>query len=571
MELLLQQLNEYKNNIYSLANHYHLHIGYHSNLPLLVLNYHVVASPKDHPVVNICRGLVLEYKKIDETDLQFISIVAKGFNRFFYYSEHTQIINSTVETIQAYDKVDGTYMLLFYFNGQWIMCTRHNFSEDYVVPNEVTYEQLFVKTSGFSNMDDFQKFCNAYCDIHTTYLFELCSMLNRIITPYETPKLYLLGFIKYENNEWKENYKNVDEVMSMVNKLQCNGLKISSVPHRLFDNWKSLNIEMNHLTINDPLFEGFVCYTNNIERFKFKNPIYQLFHRLKYRGWHTANAAILLPWLTHLDTFLPLIPVPQYELEYISQIIQDLKSNLEIGYNSLANTWSKYEESNDSHSLFHDHPLKALLYTKLKFPELELKDIWNNPKFDKLKLNYITGLQSSSKDYCKLNLLDFKQPHNNDTNGLAEIHPIIDEKSNKFIVHCYCSHKMNYIRLKRNRTIPKACFCGHLTGLTKTYFIGTKLWVCENEKYCPGTMESRPDGSPLGIPASPFCKQLRLMSHELINRLINQNLWSYNKINLELGSLLKLSPQNMHMAQLGISECLRCIQHLQSLTEGVTV
>jgi hypothetical protein len=51
----------------------------HPNLPLVILDYSQIDSPKLHPIVRECRGLILNYDSK--------KLVAKSFNRFFFFVE----------------------------------------------------------------------------------------------------------------------------------------------------------------------------------------------------------------------------------------------------------------------------------------------------------------------------------------------------------------------------------------------------------------------------------------------------------------------------------------------------
>ena len=85
----------------------------HDTLPLAIVNYDQIASPKTHPVVRECRGLVLN------TDT--LEVVARGFNRFFNWGEvadEMPLFDFSDFVVQ--EKVDGSFVLLFYFAGRWL-------------------------------------------------------------------------------------------------------------------------------------------------------------------------------------------------------------------------------------------------------------------------------------------------------------------------------------------------------------------------------------------------------------------------------------------------------------------
>jgi hypothetical protein len=56
-----------------------IEINRHDTLPLAILNYNQIKSPKKHPIVLECRGLVLE--------IETWKIIARSFPRFFNFGE----------------------------------------------------------------------------------------------------------------------------------------------------------------------------------------------------------------------------------------------------------------------------------------------------------------------------------------------------------------------------------------------------------------------------------------------------------------------------------------------------
>jgi tRNA splicing ligase len=90
-------------------------------------------SPDSNKVVNECRGLVLQVAEESGCQL-FVRIVAKGFDRFDNVDksmgEHNNSPFDFSHPFEATSKEDGTYILLFNFDGNCHFSTRHNFGED---------------------------------------------------------------------------------------------------------------------------------------------------------------------------------------------------------------------------------------------------------------------------------------------------------------------------------------------------------------------------------------------------------------------------------------------------------
>lgn len=75
--------------------------------PLVILNYDQIESPKTHPVVRECRGLVLEKDTWN--------VVARAFTRFFNYGETDCQFDWSKFT--ATTKEDGSLLLLYRYAG----------------------------------------------------------------------------------------------------------------------------------------------------------------------------------------------------------------------------------------------------------------------------------------------------------------------------------------------------------------------------------------------------------------------------------------------------------------------
>jgi hypothetical protein len=76
------QVQEYLHSGKSWANltdELGIKVVFHPSLPLVTVNYDQIESPKTHPIVRECRGLVLHRQTFD--------LVARSFPRFFNWGE----------------------------------------------------------------------------------------------------------------------------------------------------------------------------------------------------------------------------------------------------------------------------------------------------------------------------------------------------------------------------------------------------------------------------------------------------------------------------------------------------
>lgn len=97
----------------------------HKALPLIIWNYTQATQYEgkwDDITLN-CRGTV--------TDTEG-NIVAKGFKKFFNFEENRTTIPEDLSGTRIYDKVDGSYIQLFYYRNQWIINSKGSFYSDHV-------------------------------------------------------------------------------------------------------------------------------------------------------------------------------------------------------------------------------------------------------------------------------------------------------------------------------------------------------------------------------------------------------------------------------------------------------
>jgi len=145
----------------------------HPSLPLYIWNYTRTCqydSKWDDITLN-CRALVTDNNG---------NIVARGFKKFFNLEElkPEEIPN---EPFEVFEKLDGSLILAFQYNNNWIICSRGSFTSDYAIEAE----KLFYELKYDEKLDN---------EGHT-YIFEYCSHWNRIVVNYDKERLVLLGLI----------------------------------------------------------------------------------------------------------------------------------------------------------------------------------------------------------------------------------------------------------------------------------------------------------------------------------------------------------------------------------------
>lgn len=155
----------------------------HPTLPLIIWNY----SPKTQyeklwdDLTLMCRGLVTD------TDG---NIVARSFNKFFNLEEEKNIPN---EPYEIYEKLDGSLIILFWYNNKLIVSSKGSFVSDHAIQAKRIISNYDLSVLDFSK----------------TYCFELVAPWNRIVCSYPKEELFLLAkFDRFGQEYSVDNYNN---------------------------------------------------------------------------------------------------------------------------------------------------------------------------------------------------------------------------------------------------------------------------------------------------------------------------------------------------------------------------
>jgi len=261
---------------------------------LYVFNYCQIESPKTHPVVMECRGLVL---KNDFTP------VCRPFDRFFNLGEALDITGRfDVSESIVYEKVDGSLVKLYFHNGEWCVGTRGTaFAESENYTGEY-FKDLIAKAFGF----DFVYNLNYSLQLmdlpkNLTFIFEYTSPNNRIVTPYKEDKMYLLGC---RDTLTGEEFKSA--ALSWAQIMQKAGLNVHLPKTYQFSSNEEMREFANSL---GDLQEGFVAHDlkNNI-RVKLKADQYVAIHRLRGECLPTPKRIMGLVVTNETEEYLAYFP-----------------------------------------------------------------------------------------------------------------------------------------------------------------------------------------------------------------------------------------------------------------------
>lgn len=225
----------------------------HLTFPNLVqLKYNQIASPMAEPIVQECRGLILD----EEMDWQ---VIAWPFKKFFNYGEplapaidwHTAVVQ---------EKLDGSLCILYHYDNKWRVATSGTPDASGMVHGtSFTFEDLFWNTF------ERERFMHPHPTfMGSTFMFELTSPFNRVVVPHATPHLRLIGV--------RSVYSGIETPIR---------LRPSYNPVREFK-LNSLEGILESFKEMDPLAqEGYVVVDACYNRVKVKHPGYVALHHLR--------------------------------------------------------------------------------------------------------------------------------------------------------------------------------------------------------------------------------------------------------------------------------------------------
>lgn len=206
---------------------------------LIIWNYTPLCQYDAHwnETTLLCRGLVTDYD---------MNIVARGLPKFFNYEEQRTNIPSDLSDIAVYEKMDGSYIQLFNYKGEWKVMSKGSFISEQAEWAKELFETKYPK--------------HTELDKSLTYCFELIHPQNRIVVDYGDSKELI--FITAFDTSGKEYDVNI------------NDYGISECNQILSDfNYESLKKDHDNA-------EGWVVRFSNGERCKIKFEEYKRLHRI---------------------------------------------------------------------------------------------------------------------------------------------------------------------------------------------------------------------------------------------------------------------------------------------------
>jgi RNA ligase len=314
-----------------LAEQFGIKSKYHHRFPNLVgLNYDQIESPKTHPIVQECRGLIL-----DATN--HWQIVSYPYRRFFNAGEDGAD-KIDWNSARCYDKCDGSLCILYFYANQWQVATRGTpDASGQVNQFGFSFADLFWQT--WKELDYQMPQKTDLC-----YMFELMTPFNRIIVQHTKNQLLLHG---------ARNLRSLQELDPIAIASTHNWQAVSTYPMQTLD-----QILKAAAALEPMQAEGYIICDRTFNRVKVKSPAYVAVAHLKSGLSNRRLLEILLA--NESEEFL--LHFPEWTQPY--EQIKDKLNRLTLEMEEIYQTYQHLESQKDFAIAIKHHPLSNILFQR---------------------------------------------------------------------------------------------------------------------------------------------------------------------------------------------------------------
>lgn len=277
---------------------------------LYVLNYDQINSPKAHPIVMECRGLIIDHS---------FNIVSRSLNRFFNLGEQpdTQVHLDWTKA-ECAEKVDGSLIKIYNWKGIWYCSTRGTAFAESNCNFGDSFKSLIFKALDCDDEIEFQHLCNLWLDSDWTYILELTCRENRVVKSYDGYTLHYLASRHNQSGEFSDEYEK--QAALMIGAREINTFKFSSVDD-------CINTA-KHLP---DLEEGYVVYQDGKPVCKVKSPAYVAVHHIRGEGL-SPKRIMQLVLINEQDEYLNYFPEDEKFFTPYAEALEKLRSDIVVVY-----------------------------------------------------------------------------------------------------------------------------------------------------------------------------------------------------------------------------------------------
>lgn len=242
---------------------------------LAVLNYDQLESPRFHPIVRECRGLII--------NTRYLHVISRTFPRFFNFNEDPNEVFDFDDIKRVEEKADGSLMSVYHYRASWHVASRGTAFAESTTATGLTLKEIFEEAIG----TDVNSFMAGFSP-EFNHVFELCSLHNKVVKIYEKPVVYYLTRFHVKSGaEYHHHAKST--VDNIWNDSNYNGVDSKKILLPKIYELKSVDEIVESFRNIPATDEGYVLVDGNGNRLKIKNPAYIDLHHLKGNGELTPN------------------------------------------------------------------------------------------------------------------------------------------------------------------------------------------------------------------------------------------------------------------------------------------
>ena len=256
--LKVQEYLRKGNSLESLTQNLGINVRRHQKYPnLVLLKYNMISSPMTNPIVQECRGLILDEK--DDWKLRSLA-----FTKFFNLDEDSKLPDFDFNDFKVMDKLDGSLIQIYWYDFAWQIATSGTPDAlGSVGPHDISFRDLVLKIIKDQDPDLLSRLHANRC-----YAFELCAPENQVVVYHKERKLILIGCRDLVTGQELNIWNQVPEVDNEFKVKFVDGFNIEAVRQMV-------------QTLNGNEAEGYVIMDKNFNRIKIKNDTYVLMSRSK--------------------------------------------------------------------------------------------------------------------------------------------------------------------------------------------------------------------------------------------------------------------------------------------------
>ena len=269
----------------------------------VVLNYHMIDSPKRHDITVECRGLILRkpafWKGVKTAGWK---VLARSFDRFFNYGEcgpsYQGYQNSLLHRpdVIFLEKLDGSLMNIHHDGVRWNVSSRGMAFAEGPTPQDNTFKDVFERALGCTVEERFRD-----AEKNRSYVFELTSPETRVVKPYKQDEVTMLAVRSLEGDCREYTWPEVEAIAREM------GFK---VPKKY--TFYTMKEVLESLKALPELDEGYVARLDmkdgSVFRVKVKNPKYVAIAHLRGNGAVSLKRVALLVWMGDYEEYLKHFP-----------------------------------------------------------------------------------------------------------------------------------------------------------------------------------------------------------------------------------------------------------------------